>query len=184
MQSHFEGSGDESIEILDVENYRADKMLVFNHQTLVMDILRRVTEAGSHELRTGWFNETLDNHGNIKKVYIEDTRKRFIETVRTAMAVMTCDYDETATANITKVVEKLEKEREKLLKQQWDWFQSLAPIPKKALADKMVKEFFNINFGWYLKYIEMEVEAYRRIATELHSLTKRLDFYQVEDFEA
>lgn len=173
-----------NIEIGDVENFRSDKLQVFNHQVLVMEVLRRVNESGSHELRSGWFNESIDHNGNVKRVYIEDTRKKYIECVRTAMNTMSCDYDEEAETTINEFLETLDKEKEKLLKMQWDWYSSLPPKHKEQITGTIIRGMFNIDYGWYLKFIELEVECYRAIAQELNSLTKRLDYYQAEEFEA
>ena len=170
-------------EIYDVENYKSDKFQVFNHQILVMEVLRKANEAGSHELRAGWFNEKLDHSGNVIRTYIEDTRKRFVETVKTAIAVMVCDFDAEAKENIGDYIKDLGTLKGTLLKGQWDWYVSLPPKMKMQYSGKVSQIFFNMDLGWYLKFIEDEVDVYRDILEELHSLTKRLDFYQIEDFE-
>jgi len=170
-------------ELMDVENYRSDKMIVFNHQMLVMEALRKSSEAGSHELRSGWVNEKMDTDGNITRTPLEDTRKKFIECVRTTMTVMECDFDERARTNIQECMDELDKIKEDLLKGQWNWYLALAPKYQMQYSGNINEKFFNINLGWYLKYIEEEVLYYREILVELHSLTKRLDFYQIEDFE-
>jgi len=172
------------IEIADVENYRGDKFQVFNHQILVMEALRKANEAGSHELRSGWFNEKMDSRGNVVTAYIEDTRKKFIECVKTSICVMTCDFDDEAKTFIESCENELEESRDELLKEQWDWYSGLPPKLKMMWNGKIIKPFFNVELGWFLKYIELEVECYREILKALHSLTKRLDFYQEEEFEA
>lgn len=173
----------QDFEIGDVENYRSDGMQVFNHQILVMAILQKVQEAGSHELRAGWFNEKLDNGGNIIRTYIEDTREKYISCVRTAITVMTCDFDDKAKENINKVLKKIKEMKKQLLKEQWEWYTNQPPKYKILLEGKISKSFFNTGYGWYFKAKELEVEFYFQIAKELHSLTKRIDFYQSQDFE-
>jgi len=177
-------TGDGDFEVADVENYRGDKLLVFNHQILVMEVLRRLNEAGGHELRPGWFNEKMDREGNIIRTYVEDTRLKFIECIKTAMMVMQCDYDKEAEDFVKQCLDELEEEKNKLLESQWKWYQSLPPRPKQELSGQIVKGVFNKDFGWYTKYMELLIECYRAIATELNDLTKRLDFYQIADFEA
>lgn len=176
--------GSNDFEVSDVENYRSDKMQVFNHQILVMEVLRKVNEAGSHELRPGYVNTKTDREGNTTRTYIEDTRLKFIECIKTAIMVMACDYDTEAGEFIEKCLEELDGEKKKLQKAQWDWYGKLAPTPKAELSGLIVEGTFNKEFGWYVKYMELEVECYRAIATELNDLTKRLDFYESEDFEA
>ena len=173
-----------NIEIADVENYRGDKLQVFNHQILVMEVLRRVNEAGSHELRPGWINEKMSPNGNVTKSYVEDTRKKFIECIQTAMMTMACDYDNEARNYIKRCLKELKEEKERLLKAQWKWYIHLAPKYKIEYTGSISQVAFNRDLGWCLKYIEVEVECYRAIGEELNSLTKRLDFYQTADFEA
>ena len=183
-QNNSTGDSEDDIEIYDSENYRGDKDHIFSHQELVMEVLRKVNESGSHELRSGWFNETMDNSGSIKKVYIEDTRKKFIECVKTAIMIMECDFDTKAHTETDRCIELLDAERTKLLKEQWDWYNSLPPRYKMNYIGKIMEGFFNTEMGWYLKYIETEVECYRAIAKELNYLSKRLDFYRTADFIA
>jgi len=167
-----------NFEIEDVENYRSDKQHVFNHQMLVMEVLRRVNEAGSHELRSGWFNEKVDNQGSLTRIYIEDTRKKYVECVKSAMSVMACDYDKKAREKIDKAQGTLKNQKKILLNSQWNWYITLPPKPMLEFRGKVIKGFFNYNMGWYSKFIELEVSAYRNIAKELNNLTKRLDFYK------
>jgi len=173
----------DNFEILDVEDYHSDKLQVFNHQVLVMEILRKVSEAGSHELRAGWFNERVDNQGNVIRMYIEDTRKKFIETVKTAMTIMSCDFDTEATDTITAALDRLKGINKQLKQEQWNWFQALPPRMKQSYEGKISTIFFNVDLGWYLKSMEEEVECYREVLEELHNLTKRLDFYKSAELE-
>ena len=106
--------GDKSsndFEVSDVENYRSDKMQVFNHQILVMEVLRKLNDAGSHELRPGYVNTKTDREGNTARTYIEDTRLRFIECIKTATMVMGCDYDNEARDFIEQCLTELEGEK-------------------------------------------------------------------------
>lgn len=171
-------------EVSDMENYRSDDQQVFNHQALVNEVLRRCNEAGSHEFRAGWFNEKADKSGNIIRTYIEDTREKFISCVKTAINNMSCDFDKTAKENIKELLKAIKEKKKELKKQQWEWYNKLSEINKKLYVNKIHKEFLNIEFAWYLVYKEFEVECHREILQELCDLTKRLDFYQAQDFEA
>jgi len=178
------GTDDSDLEIADIENYRGDKLSVFNHQMLVMEVLRRINESGSHELRSGWFNEKMDSSGSIVKTYVEDTQKKFIEGVKTAKSVMSCDFDKEAEEEIERLLNCLEEAKKNLLDAQWKWFNNLTPNSKEKYRTEIMEGAFNKNLPWFSQYIEYETECYRFIAEELHQLTKRLDFYQIEEFEA
>jgi len=165
------------------ENNSLDKIEVFNHQALVMECLRKVNEAGSHELRSGWYNESVSNNGTVKKVYIEDTRKKYIQCIKTALMVMKCDFDKEAYDKVNLLLKNLKIKHDDLLKQQWNWYINLAPTPKQQNSGKIIEKAFSIEQIWYLVYTESEVDCYSAIAEELNCLTKRLNFYIEPDFE-
>lgn len=182
---NIESSGDSAeFEIGDVENYRSDKLQVFNHQTLVMTILMKASDAGSHELREGWFNEKIDDRGNVIRTYIEDTRAKFIECVRTAVNVLACDFDNEAKEKIEKIISSLKKIKGDLKKDQWKWFENLSPKLRTYYYERVHQDFLSVGLQWYLVYKEAEIAHHRMILEELHNLTKRLDFYESQDFEA
>ena len=180
-------SDQQEIEVGDVEGYRSDKLHQFNHQALVMEILRRCAENGSHEMRPGWFNEKRDRTGNVIKVYIEDTQQKFSETVATAVAIMACDFDEESSKNIDILEKELKAITKSLLESQWNWWVKKPPIHKSKLEEQgkgIAKEMFNFNLGWYKTLVQEKVRIYRAIFRELNLLTKRIDFYTEEDFVA
>lgn len=169
---------DDDFEILDVENYRGKTGGGFSREGLVMKALSNVIENGNHELREGYTNERQDMRGNVIKTYIEDTRLKFIESVDTAIDVMECEYDENARKNIKKLKDDLEELKIKMLKEQWDWYNGLAPKDKQLYIKKVIPNYFNRDLPFYYEYMLMKIKIYRKIASELHSLTSRLDFYQ------
>lgn len=168
-------------EILDIEDYPDEGDQQFSHQLLVMRVMNKLVEAGIKEMREGYFNEKADRFGNIVKTYIEDTRKSFIETVKTAMMFMDCDYDEEAKKNIKKILEDLQNTYNNLVEIEKKDFE-IAPLTLKNVR-RLNGIFFrekslNKQLPYYQEYLEEEVEAYRKIATELNTLTARLNFYQ------
>jgi len=174
----------QDIEIADIENYKSGGESTFNYQFLVMKCVSNCIEAGKHELRTGWTNEKVDNSGNITRTYIEDTRKRFIESIKTFKSILEREFDLDAKTNIKKIDEKLQEKKTELLEEQWNWYESLAPIPKEEWRNYFVKGFFTQTLGWYQAFVEFEIECYREILVELMKLTHRRDDFKGEDFEA
>lgn len=177
----------EEIEIGDVENYHSDKLHQFSHQTLVMEILRKCAENGSHEFRPGWFNEKRDRSGNMVKVYIEDTQQKFSETVATAVAIMACDFDEDARKTIPKLQKELKDIKTKLLKDQWTWWLSQNKLHQSRLETNgmgVIQGSFNFNLGWSKNYVSEKVRIFREIFQELNLLTERIHFYEEEEFTA
>lgn len=167
-------------DVIEPEEWRNPEAQSFNHQVLVMTAVKNIIEAGKKELIEGWWEEKADRMGNIHKTYHPDTRKEFIGSVKGAMMVMRCDFDDEAKDNVKQLIEKIEARKEYWLEQEWLWWNSLNPMQRKALTDKgqnVSKGFFNrkLNFDNY--FFEEEADLYWEIATELNELTKRLDFY-------
>lgn len=176
---------EQDIEIGDVESYRSDKLHLFNHQALVMESLRRCAESGSHEMKNGWFNEKKDRFGNVVKVYVEDTQEKFSETVAITASVMSCDFDDDAEKKIKALEEKLIAKRKELLAGQWKWWSTLNSLQRGKFEEKgmgVIQGMFNFNLVFYKTLVQIKVEIHRAIFKELNLLTKRIDFYQQEDF--
>jgi len=180
-------SGDNEFEIGDVEDYRHEQDHKFNHQLLVMECIRKCNEAGSHELRPGWIDEKEDHYGNVKRVYIEDTRKKYISSIKQLKANMICDFDEESTRYIEAIELQIIEQKEKLLETQWNWWVSLTLLDKQRISARgqdVIKDAFNQDLPWFQKWVDTEVEGYRIIFEELILLTKRKDFYEAEIVEA
>lgn len=174
----------DDFEIGDVEGF-SHKDNAFSHSVLVMSAMRKGLENGSKEMRRGWFNEKSDPKGNTTKTYIEDTRKAFVETVKTCEMVMASDLDEEAVNELTKLKEGLKsykKELAKLNDASWESLPEYKKIEYINQGNKHIKGFLTSPI---LKeeFDKFEIDMYREIFAELTRLTKRLDFYQAETFE-
>lgn len=170
-------------QFIDAESqaYFSQQEQKFSHQGLVMEALRKCLEAGTHEMRTGYWNEKEDSKGNVSRVYIEDTRNKLIECIRTAANVMVCDFDKDANDKIPKLKKKLLERKKELLKMQDDWFKGLNPNEKRIAQNRYglsVRGAFNTELLYYHSYKEKELEIFRLIFDELTELTKRLGFYE------
>lgn len=173
------------IEIQDVENFRGANDKQFSHQLLVMRAMTRVIEIGGHELYEGWDEEITDKYGNKKIIYRENNKKAFIEAVKTCEMVMSCDLDRIAKKEIKKIKTKIENKKKKLLKNQKEWIEQLSfNVKKKLNITVATDEFFVKSLPFYDEFELYKVEKYRDIFSSLKRLTKRLDFYVGEDFEA
>ena len=53
-------SNKEDFEIGSVENFGGVKDQEFSHSSLVMSAMKKCLEAGTKEMREGWFNERTD----------------------------------------------------------------------------------------------------------------------------
>lgn len=173
------------IEIGDVENFRSDKMQVFNHQELVRIAHTKLIESLNCELRDGWFDEKVDRNGNVIRTYVESTREKFFQTLEACECVMACDLDAEAKKNISELRKRLADKKDMLLKEQEKWFYSLSPRIQRETLEKqgpIMNSELNINLMFYGYLIKCKEQIYKEIFKELVMQTSRLDFYQVEEF--
>ncbi|HUS50903.1 MAG TPA: hypothetical protein VMZ91_12115, partial [Candidatus Paceibacterota bacterium] len=77
--------------IVNADNqYTVQEEEQFSHQVLVMSAMRKCLEAGSREMVEGYFNTRADRSGNIIKTYVDDTRKAYIESVKSFRDILSC----------------------------------------------------------------------------------------------
>ena len=169
------------LEIENFEDFQSSQDQAFSHQVLVMRVMNKVIEAGCKELIEGHYEEA-EFKGVTKIIYQQDTRSTFIECVRTCMMYLVCDYDDKAKKNI-KILKKKERETKKRLLQEQLEYHSRGDYNFKR-ANPIDRKYFNPKFPYYNTFIDEQVKIYRRIFAQLTLLTKRLNFYETEDYEA
>lgn len=180
-------NSESDFEIGDVEGYRYDKEEAFSHQSLVMSAMKRCLEFGAHELVEGIMETNIDNKGNIKQVYREDTRKRFVESIKCCKMVMICDFDKDATNNIEKLTDEIKERKEFWLEREKEWFDKMPDSDKKYAPEQgwfYVEGYFSNKLPFKDFFFEEEIEIWRKVFEELSLLTKRLDFYKATELEA
>lgn len=172
-------------EIGSVENFSSGKDQQFSHSLLVMSSMKKCLETGSKEMREGWFNERIDSQGNQIKTYIEDTRKAFIESVRSLKMIMAGDLDTEAKNKIKKYLNNIINKEKELIEYNDEVWNKLNQIEKinyiktgQRHFSKMLSNKILINH-----FIEYELKQWRNIFAELSRLVKRLDYYKSELFE-
>jgi len=180
------GGNNDDFEIGDVENFGGVKDKEFSHSLLVMSAMRKCLDAGSKEMMEGWFNERRDIKGNLIRTYVEDTRKAFIESVRTLKMIMACDIDKKASLKIKKCFMNMKEKEQIFIEQENEGWQRLSSFEKSQYLKSGAKHFDKVlSHPVLLKhFIEYELIQWRNIFAELSRLTKRLDFFKSEMFEA
>jgi len=178
-------------EIGDIENFSSNKDEQFSHSTLVMTAMKKALDAGIREMHPGWFNTKTDRNGNIIKTYVDDTRKGFVEAVKTCCMIMAGDLDndtndDEANDYIDDCLKDIENKRIELAKIEEDSWDKQPAGLKSVMNQKGI-----YNIPGHVTHPELkeqlvwfEIEMYRSIFAELSRLTKRLDYYKAQMFEA
>jgi len=175
------------IEVLDTESYIGGKDQQFSHSNLVYLAMKKANDLGSRELHAGWMDERVDRAGNKIMIYREDTRKAFVEAVKTVECNMDCDFDTHIKKHFKYLKQKLYNYKKDCLKREEEEWQSL---PQKIKQEKLSQGYINrvdafeIDSYWHQKYLEAEVFYHREILKALNRLAKRLDWYTEEEWEA
>jgi hypothetical protein len=170
-------------------SFVTQKPQTFSHEVLIMAAMNKVIEYGCQELVAGYYNTETDDKGKTKIVYKQDTRKAFIESIRTLRLLMLCDFDEIAKKKLMfsdeeedkSLINKLENRKKFYLEQQTEWWESLNDGQRanaQNIGQGVIEEYFNINLPFYHQYFLEELEIYREIFGELNLLTKRLNFFK------
>lgn len=173
-------SDEVDFDVKNVEDFK-EQDIQFSHQVLVMSCLRKCIEYGTVEMVEGKMEAKRDKLGNMLSIYRQDTRKRFIEAIKTAKNFMRCDFDDKAKRNINILLDRI-KDRYRF----WDiqeskWWNSLNEAQQRANMDKYTSNgVLNRNNIFYNYYLDDELDIYRRILEQLNLLTKREGFYKSE----
>jgi len=173
-------------EIGEVENFSSNKDEQFSHSTLVMSAMKKCLEAGCKEMKTGWFNVKQDRQGNTIKTYVDDSRKNFIESIKTCCMIMAADLDEEAEEYIDGCFEDIEEKKKELAKLEEESYNKLNSGLKTLMKSQGI-----YNIPGHISHPELkehlvwfELEMFRSIFAELSKLAKRLDYWKEEMFVA
>lgn len=174
---------DSDIIIQDIESYGGKEDQEFSHQSLVMMAMRKAIEYGTMEQTHGVYVTEKDNKGNMKVTYKQDTRKAFIESVRTLKMIMICDFDEGATEKITALIKKIDDRKQELMNEQVLWWNGLKQSERFIYLKRgisVIKDHFSTDLPFIQTYLFEELEIYRRILEQLTLLTERKNFYKAK----
>jgi len=173
-------------EIGDVENFSSGKDEQFSHSMLVMSAMKKCLEAGCKEMKTGWFNVRQDRQGNTIKTYVDDSRKNFIESIKTCCMIMAADIDKEAENYIDECLEEIETKKVELAKLEEESYNKLNQGLKTLMKSQGI-----YNVPGHISHPELkehlvwfELEMFRSIFAELSKLAKRLDYWKEEMFVA
>jgi hypothetical protein len=153
----------------------------FSHPQLIMTSFRKVIDAGSVEMKEGYWNTKFDRMGNAHSIWVPDARRMFIECVNTLRMILERDIDDKAEKELKIVDDELKKKYENFCSlEENDW--KTAPT---FLKDKWKKEGSYLRRGmlshslpYVFEYIQEEVRTAREVVKALSKLIKRLYDYE------
>ena len=167
-------------DIIEPEEWRNPQEQPFSFTSLIMSQMKRCLESGSKEMKEGYWDDMLDKFGNAKRTYHEDTRKTFIEAVRSLLALMEREYDDDATKNISVLKNKIEERKKFWLNEEWTWWTKLKIQQQQQLSKQgksVIKGFFNAKLDFDNYFFDEQLQIYREILSEVGKLIKRKDDY-------
>jgi hypothetical protein len=177
---------DEDNSIIEPDESFVERDMQFSHQSLVMIAMKKCLELGSKELREGWVDEKIDKNGNVTKQYHEDTRKAFIEAVKSLLMMTEFDYDEEALKNIPQLLKQIEERKKFWMNEEWKWWSSLSNAQKQNQSNfgkAVIQNCFNKKLDFDNYFAQEELDLYRRICTEINNVVGRKDWYYSEGYE-
>lgn len=174
---NFLKEGTHDSDVVDEDSSKEDS--AFSYEVLVMRAVNKMINLGMREMCPGYWNTKVDKFGNASRMYIEDSRKAFISSVKTLMVLLEVKFS-IEKEEIKQIVRKINKllsdydEFNNKLKQKEknDIENAPTPLKKQRIASGIYyrEGHLNTNLPYSNESIEEELETYRKVATELVKL--------------
>ena len=179
---------DDNFEIQEVEDYYGGKPgEAFSQSALVMSAIRKSVEAGSEEMKEGYWNTKFDKLGNAHRIWIPDSRKVFIETIESVEMIIDRDLDKDAVAELKILKEWLKKRLDiYIASEEKDWETAHITLKKQWMegGSYFRKGFLSKGLPYSHEYIEDQVKVAREKIKTFTRLIKRLGDYKEETYMA
>jgi len=156
----------------------------FSHSALIMKGFNIVIDRAVKELHEGIYEKEETQKGT-KIVYKEDTRKAFIESVKTLKMLMVSDFDKEAIEDIKKIEIKIKEKYKYFLVQQKNWWENLNYTKRLEYSKEGLEPNPGFLNKWYQDtYLFEELDLYREMVEALTILSKRLNYYETDKTES
>lgn len=162
---------EDNIQIAEPNQFQFNKQEGFSHQLSVQKAYYKVEESLAKEMVEGLWQEIRDKHGNSKSIYLNDTRRESIESIKTLKNVMIADLKGTIYSDTIKLLlNRIEKIKIEFLREQISWWNSLTYEHKKDYIKN--HKSFNPNYlydklPYYHDNLNKQVDVYRSIFEQL-----------------
>lgn len=143
----------------------------FSHAAVVMRAYVKVQDALATDMKAGFWDTKIDSRGNEINVYLEDTRKKAIETIKTLKNTLVSDLHKSEQLKvIEKKLEELEEKLEEIIKKQKAWFDRLSNNDKaynREYIPYIMLNSLNEKGIFYQEFMCYAIEIYREIFEQL-----------------
>lgn len=177
---------EEELLLGDTEKYGSAQDLKYSRTHLLMHITLKILDAGSREMKKGFYQEKKDKFGNIIRTLTDDTRRSYCEAVRTLMDLSSPDFDNDTTEEVERIEKEIEDRKKELLDAELKEWNSFSLADKKGLISNQlgsVKGSFNSEKRFVEQFTLFCLDKYREMFQVLTNLAKEKDYYVAESFE-
>lgn len=148
----------------------------YSTQSLLMLAMSRTIISGTKEMRSGYWNSKFDKFGNETTVYIEDTRKAFIECVKNVIMIISSEFDEEMNNKLIKFkIDIKDKLNHFITLEELDWKNSSMIVKADRNKRGIIfrKGYLSTDLPFYNEYLNECVDVYREIFEEIQKSLRR-----------
>jgi hemerythrin len=182
---NYNNMDNDDYEIGNIETFGSGNDSKFSHQFLVMKCLCRCIDCGSVEMIEGRMETKKDKMGNVETKYTPDTRRQFIEAVNTAKNFLVPEFDEQAKKEIKKYMEDIKYNKNYWLKKEMEYWNTIGYQGQQAMiknGQQVIKGMHNQRLIFKDNSLYDELDIWRDVLESLNKLTKRLKYYEGQNF--
>lgn len=181
------GQQEDDFNVLDSENYRGyTKEEPLSHSQLVAVAMKKCLDARAEEMKEGYITIKRDKFGNQLPIYIQDTRKKFIECIEALKMILGVDMNDNTRKNIDDIEKELKESLDIYIKFEKNEWETVSPLIKKEwikdgkfyMPGKLTQ-----GFSYYNEFLLDKVSAYTKVYIELDKRAKELNYFKEEDYE-
>ncbi len=178
-------AGDD-FEIGEVESFSNGKDGNYSRSSSLMRQTNKVQDDLSREMKPSFLEIKRDRFGNTIKTLTDDARKRACESIKTLRNTMQCDFDDEIDKELKTIDDAVSKRKTSLLKNEEDNWKALSEVLRFQMKQRGLfqQNRFHRDQPFGEMFVEFTLEKHREIFQALLRLSKRMNFYVGESFEA
>lgn len=175
MDSEYGEKDFRELDIIDPEvNPYGSSAEGFNYDSKVSMAYDACIKAGCQEMKKGYLQSKSDKYGNVLTEWKEDTRKTYIECVRTLKSVLISHLDAVSKKNIVDLEGRDIKLKQEAIQNEESWYNSLPMSQRIKISHS--RGYLNQDMFFYHDYMDDKLDVYRKIFEELELLLARLKY--------